>query len=31
MNALRYDHVDLVLPLTAIPAALDRLVQGYPV
>jgi two-component system, chemotaxis family, protein-glutamate methylesterase/glutaminase len=31
MNALRYDHVDLVLPLAAIPAALDKLVQGHPV
>ena len=31
MNALRYDHVDLVIPLTAIPAALEKLVEGHPV
>jgi two-component system chemotaxis response regulator CheB len=31
MNALRYDHVDLVLPLTSIPAAVAQLVQGQPV
>lgn len=31
MNALRYDHVDLVLPLTSIPAALAQLVEGQPV
>ena len=31
INALRYDHVDLVLPLTTIPRALAQLVHGLPV
>ncbi|WP_447983022.1 chemotaxis protein CheB [Nitrospira sp. Nam74] len=31
MNALRYDHVDLVVPLSKIPAMLVNLVQGHPV
>ena len=31
MNALRYDHVDATLSLTAIPAALDQLVHGHPI
>jgi two-component system chemotaxis response regulator CheB len=31
MNALRYDHVDLILPLSKISAMLVNLVQGHPV
>jgi two-component system, chemotaxis family, protein-glutamate methylesterase/glutaminase len=31
LNALRYDHVDLVRPLSAIPTALATLAQGRPV
>ena len=31
MNALRYDHVDLVLSLMAIPSALTQLVEGQPI
>jgi two-component system chemotaxis response regulator CheB len=31
LNALRYDHVDLLLPLTVISEALGALVQGHPV
>ena len=31
MNALRYDHVDLVLPLSKIPAILVDLAEGHPV
>lgn len=30
-NALRYDHVDLVRPLSAIPTVLAMLAQGRPV
>ncbi|MDQ6734786.1 MAG: hypothetical protein M3Z35_11870 [Nitrospirota bacterium] len=30
-NALRYDHVDLVCPLSTIPTALAMLAQGRPV
>ena len=30
-NALRYDHVDLALPLSAIPTVLATLAQGRPV
>ena len=31
LNALRYDHVDLVRPLATIPIALAMLAQGRPV
>ena len=31
LNALRYDHVDLIRPLSAIPTALATLAQGRPV
>jgi two-component system, chemotaxis family, protein-glutamate methylesterase/glutaminase len=31
LNALRYDHVDLALPLSVIPTALALLAQGRPV
>ncbi|HKN85738.1 MAG TPA: chemotaxis protein CheB, partial [Nitrospiraceae bacterium] len=31
LNALRYDHVDLALPLSAIPTALALLAEGRPV
>ena len=31
LNALRYDHVDLIRPLSAIPTALATLARGGPV